>query len=676
MPLNTQALEIDLMQEFVQQNGPVVTIDQLKKYRPPINEDIWDGIVNGPPSYLLHLLQKAGVTKVTGFTLLPLQKLTHTQHVDDVITVKVKVLAVSEVEPYPTFLFYRCKTCNNLQQVENTPVGGPAAGIVQPACDCAHPKLELQAPVQFYNDRQIVKAQDAHGVKINLVFSGPQNMHRVKVMDSVTATGVYRITPLAKQTLTTTTTTTTNHYHYNQPQRHYYRWLQVYYYDVEHAAAPVAITQQDIAQFTGYDKNKLWQILQNSFAPHIVGYPDVKTALILLLSSTDLDEPLNCLLAGDPSTAKSAFLTYCAMLDANGHYISLAGARWPALSVHAQRDEETGSYIIVPGLFARADRGLACCDEMQGAEEEVIKKLNEAGSRKWLSYAKGGQFDSVPARCAWLFATNAKFGSWRGDHTLSQNLEFLGKSRDTLITRFTLIFIFRDLDNEEIDEKIARQIIANTNYKLQQQQHGPDVEYEHEKQQQNKEQQEQQQQQQQEKFGFITLKKYFAYIKTLPLPPIPPGLDEQIVQWYKGQRKRTDDNRHFIKPRFLVNALKLAQIRARLVQKTTTDIEDFYAITKLLEATMAQAAFDPATKKVDADALEGSRPKSEHEKELNKEEKIMHIFENNREVSYDEWLTYLTTINFSIERAEAAIAAMEKAGKVIIKLGGKYTRLQ
>src|SRR5690606_37474026 len=117
----------------------------------------------------------------------------------------------------------------------------------------------------------------------------------------------------------------------------------------------------------------------------------------------------------------------------------------------------------------------------------------------------------LPARCAVLCGSNSYFGAWTPDLDISENLRFLGKTREALISRFPLIFILTDVVNEDNDRKIARQVLENSSNKAIQKYledwQGKDGNL---------------------YYGFRTLKKFFLYLRSVPLPEVPEEIYDVI----------------------------------------------------------------------------------------------------------------------------------------------------
>merc|ERR1719436_397734 len=72
-----------------------------------------------------------------------------------------------------------------------------------------------------------------------------------------------------------------------------------------------------------------------------------------------------------------------------------------------------------------------------------------------VTIAKAGMHVTLNARCRVLAAANPIYGTFDPDQSLSKNIGM----PDSLLSRFDLIYIVRDLTTEEIDRKIATQVL-------------------------------------------------------------------------------------------------------------------------------------------------------------------------------------------------------------------------
>ncbi|MEM2263544.1 MAG: minichromosome maintenance protein MCM, partial [Candidatus Bathyarchaeia archaeon] len=200
----------------------------------------------------------------------------------------------------------------------------------------------------------------------------------------------------------------------------------------------------------------------NSIAPSIYGYEHVKEAIMYLLfggvpkalPDISIRGELNILLVGDPGTAKSQLLQYVARVAPRGLYTSGRGTTAAGLTAAVIR-EKGGGMSLEAGALVLADKGIACIDEIDKMRPEDRVAIHEAMEQHTVSVAKGGIVATLNARTAILAAANPALGRYEARRTIAENISL----PVTILSRFDLIFVLRDVPNKEIDGKMSEHIL-------------------------------------------------------------------------------------------------------------------------------------------------------------------------------------------------------------------------
>jgi DNA replication licensing factor MCM6 len=119
------------------------------------------------------------------------------------------------------------------------------------------------------------------------------------------------------------------------------------------------------------DKNLFNNMCQSLF-PMIYGNDEIKRGILLMLfggvpkktpEGTSLRGDINICIVGDPSTAKSHFLTQVEEFAPRAVYTCGKSSSAAGLTAAVTRDEESFEFVIEAGALMLADNGICCIDE-------------------------------------------------------------------------------------------------------------------------------------------------------------------------------------------------------------------------------------------------------------------------------------------------------------------------
>ena len=210
----------------------------------------------------------------------------------------------------------------------------------------------------------------------------------------------------------------------------------------------------------------IYNILTNSVAPSIQGdyTKDIKKAIVCQLMSGSakklpdgvrLRGDINLLLLGDPSTAKSQFLKFVEKVAPVGVYTSGKGSSAAGLTASVIKDAR-GEFYLEGGAMVLADGGIVCIDEFDKMRPADRVAIHEAMEQQTISIAKAGITTVLNTRASVLAAANPIFGRYDDLRTAGENIDLM----TTILSRFDLIFIVRDIREEERDKAIARHVMG------------------------------------------------------------------------------------------------------------------------------------------------------------------------------------------------------------------------
>ena len=333
----------------------------------------------------------------------------------------------------------------------------------------------------------------------------------------------------------------------------------------------------------------IYSRLIDSFAPHIRGHKLFKEAILLLIvgstqralsDGTKVRGDINIFLVGDPGTAKSEMLKFCARIAPRGLYTSGRGSTAAGLTAAVVRDT-SGIFMLEAGAVVLGDQGLVCIDEFDKMRPEDRSALHEVMEQQSASIAKGGIVATLNARTSILAAANPIYGKYDPFKNIHENVNL----PIPLLTRFDLIFVVRDIPTPQQDREIAQHILS---------QHGT--------------------------YGTDTtslvdidiLTKYLAYAKRID-PVLTKEAESKIMEFYLKMRSVEGEDKEkmiTITPRQLEGLIRLSTARARILLKNQVEEDDADRAIYLFNEMLKNAGIDVNTGKIDIGVLQG-RPRSE-----------------------------------------------------------------
>jgi len=243
------------------------------------------------------------------------------------------------------------------------------------------------------------------------------------------------------------------------------------YIDANHVDVQQKVLEE--IEITREDEEKIKQMARDpwirekiiaSIAPSIYGHWDIKEAIALSLFSgvpkiledgTRIRGDIHVLLVGDPGLGKSMLLQYAARIAPRGIYTSGKGSTAAGLTAAVLRDKQTGEYYLEAGALVIADGGVAIIDEIDKMRPEDRVAIHEAMEQQMISIAKAGIVARLNARASILAAGNPRFGRYDISRTVAENINL----PPTILSRFDLIFIIKDVPEEELDKRMAKHIL-------------------------------------------------------------------------------------------------------------------------------------------------------------------------------------------------------------------------
>lgn len=403
------------------------------------------------------------------------------------------------------------------------------------------------------------------------------------------------------------------------------------------------ISEEDERQIQELSEDpELFKKLRDSIATSIWGYEEIKEALVLQMfggvrkksdDGTISRGDIHLFLMGDPGVAKSVTLKLISNLAPKGRYIVGKAATGAGITATVVRDEFLRGWSLEAGAMVLANKGIICIDEIEKMDESDRSAMHEALEQQTVTISKANVQATLSAQTSVLAAGNPKYGRFEPRQSIVEQIDL----PPTLINRFDLIFILRDMPNVEHDDKIATHVLNM--HRMNEVK--PDVEQD-------------------------LFKKYVAYAKQKFEPKLTQEAVDEIKNFYLKMRKASlegEGRSISISARQLQGLVRLAEAHAKSRLSQTVDKEDSMVAIRLTNYYLMQVGYDPETKSFDIDRFSTKISSSKRSKILLLRDSIRKLEEKfGKQIPIEKIREEMK--DMSDEEFEDSIEKLKKSGDV------------
>ena len=328
----------------------------------------------------------------------------------------------------------------------------------------------------------------------------------------------------------------------------------------------------------------IFKKLAENIAPSIYGYEEIKQSIVLQLfggvkkkraDGTMTRGDIHILLVGDPGVAKSVTLGFIAKIAPKGRYVVGKSATGAGLTATVVRDEFLKGWSLEAGAMVLSNKGIVCIDEIEKMDPQDRSAMHEAMEQQSVTISKANVQASLRAETSVLAAGNPKFGRFDPYMPIAQQVDI----QPTLLNRFDVIFMLRDMPDKSKDDAIASHVLTEHQNPSSQGSIDPAL-----------------------------FRKYVAYSKQKVSPDLTDEAVKEIKNFYVSLRNAPTASDSAVRPipitaRQLSALVRLGEASAKTRLSDKVEKVDAERAISILKYYLMQAGFDQDTQSFDIDKI-------------------------------------------------------------------------
>ncbi|MEI7961224.1 MAG: minichromosome maintenance protein MCM [archaeon] len=514
------------------------------------------------------------------------------KHLNKMLCVEGVLRQITSVMPKLTIAVWKCKRCGNIYKVPQEKQQVKPPGI----CECHSKDFDLLEEKSAFIDWQKIEIQEpleklkgneqAEYIKVHVT---EDLVNKVSAGDKTKFVGVLRLLPPDKD-----------------KKNIYGKYLECSY--LEETAKEfmeVDVTKEEEEEIKRLSKNPdIYKLLAQSVATGIYGHNVIKESIALQLfggvtkhlpGDQKIRGNIHMLLIGDPGCGKSQLLQATNNIAPKSIYISGKTTSGVGLTASAVKDEfGEGGWTLKAGALVLSSGGVCMADELDKMDTEDRSALHEAMEQGMISVAKAGIVTRFKADTSLLAAANPK------DSRFDPHEPFLSQINlpASLISRFDLFFMMRDILDRKKDEEISGHILKThqSGEKIaQSKQKGTVL---------KKEEQDEIRKITEPAIPQELFRKYVSFARQKCYPVMSQDAIDAISKFYVELRDQgRQQGAYPATARQLEGLVRLAEASARVRLSDTVEVKDAEKAIFLVKESMKETLTDPETGRIDIDIV-------------------------------------------------------------------------
>jgi len=332
-------------------------------------------------------------------------------------------------------------------------------------------------------------------------------------------------------------------------------------------------------------KNKeILDLITRSIAPSIQGNLELKKIIALQLfggvrtmkkDGTFRRGSIHVLTVSDPGLGKSVMLNFAHKMLSRSRFVSGKSTTTAGLIAGVTKDEMTHYWSLEAGAMVLANDSIIMVDEFEKMSEEDRSSMHQAMEQQEVNISKVSIQAKLSTRTAVLAAANPKHGRFKDEIPLDKQINL----SPSLLSRFDVVYVMRDLPEEKNDSDIADKILDISSDGVNE--------------------------------DFIEqglLKKYISYARNNFSPEMTEKPAELIKQYYIKMRKpknNLDNSAIAIGTRQLEGMVRLAQAHAKMRLSNYVEEIDALKSIETMNNYLVRMGFDEGAGEFDIDKIVG-----------------------------------------------------------------------